>query len=125
VLGAELANRDLKTANHDKGIWAAAQGKPVEVKHDNLKAEIPFPPNRKEPVPYLSGEAQLKHLSTPEGVEVEFIADETTIPELINPVQMAWDTKNRLWIAAWPNYPERRPTSKIGRQPPGPGPRHR
>ncbi|MEY4132552.1 MAG: hypothetical protein RL592_610 [Verrucomicrobiota bacterium] len=112
VLGAELANRDLKTANHDKGIWAAAQGKPVEVKHDNLKAEIPVPPNRKEPVPYLSGEAQLKHLTLPEGCKVEFIADETTIPELINPVQMNFDTKGRLWIAAWPNYPETSPTTK-------------
>lgn len=113
VIGAELANRDLKTANHDKGIWAAAQGKPVEVKHDNLKAEIPVPPNRKEPVPYLSGVDQLKHLSTPEGVKVEFVADETTIPELINPVQMNFDTKGRLWIACWPNYPETSPTTKV------------
>jgi glucose/arabinose dehydrogenase/mono/diheme cytochrome c family protein len=113
VLGAELANRDLKTANHDKGIWAAAQGKPVEVKHDNLKAEIPVPPNRKEPVPYLSGEEQLKHLTTPEGVKVEFVADETTIPELINPVQMNFDTKGRLWIACWPTYPETSPTTKV------------
>ena len=113
VLGAELANRDLKTANHDKGIWAAAQGKAAEVKHDNLKAEIPVPPNRKEPVPYLSGEEQLKHLSLPEGCKVEFIADETTIPELINPVQMNFDTKGRLWIAAWPNYPETSPTTKV------------
>ena len=113
VLGAELANRDLKTANHDKGIWAAAQGKAVEVKHDNLKAEIPVPPNRKEPVPYLSGEEQLKHLSLPEGCKVEFIADETTIPELINPVQMNFDTKGRLWLSCWPNYPETSPTTKV------------
>ena len=112
VLGAELANRDLKTANHDKGIWAAAQGKAVEVKHDNLKAEIPVPPNRKEPVPYLSGEEQLKYLTVPEGCKVEFIADETTIPELINPVQMNFDTKGRLWLAVWPNYPETSPTTK-------------
>ncbi|MCX8488891.1 MAG: GDSL-type esterase/lipase family protein, partial [Opitutales bacterium] len=112
VLGAELANRDVKTANHDKGIWAAAQGKPVEVKHDNLKAPLPVPPNRKEPVPYLSGEEQLKYLTLPEGCKVEFIADETTIPELINPVQMNFDTKGRLWIAAWPNYPETSPTTK-------------
>jgi len=113
VLGAELANRDLITANHDKGVWAAAQGKPYEVKHDNLKAEIPVPPNRKERVPYLSGEEQLKHLSTPEGVKVEFIADETTVPDLINPVQMNFDTKGRLWIACWPAYPETSPTTKV------------
>jgi len=113
VLGAELANRDVKTANHDQGVWAAAQGKPFVVKHDNLKAPLPVPPNRKEPVPYLSGEEQLKHLSTPEGVKVEFVADETTIPELINPVQMNFDTKGRLWIACWPTYPETSPTTKV------------
>ena len=112
VLGAELANRDVKTANQDKGIWAAAQGKPVEVKHDNLAAEIPVPPNRKTPVPYLSGEEQLKYLSLPEGCKVEFIADETTVPELINPVQMNFDTKGRLWLSVWPTYPETSPTTK-------------
>ena len=112
VLGAELANRDIKTANHDKGIWAAAQGKTVEVKHDNLLAPLPVPPNRKEPVPYLSGEEQLKHLTLPEGCKVEFIADETTIPELINPVQMNFDTKGRLWLSVWPTYPETSPTTK-------------
>ena len=112
VLGAELANRDVKTANQDKGIWAAAQGKPIEVKHDNLAAEIPVPPNRKTPVPYLSGEEQLKYLSLPEGCKVEFIADETTVPELINPVQMNFDTKGRLWLSVWPTYPETSPTTK-------------
>jgi len=113
VLGAELANRDAKTANHDKGIWAAAQGKSVEVKHDNLKPPVAVPPNRKEPIPYLSGEEQLKYLSLPEGCKVEFIADETTIPELINPVQMNFDTKGRLWVSCWPNYPETSPTTKV------------
>ena len=41
-------------------------------------------------------------------------ADEKQFPELANPVQMAWDTKGRLWVSAWRNYPERTPTSKIG-----------
>ena len=113
VIGAELANRDRKVANHDKGVWAAAQGKPAEVTHDNLTAPVPVPPNRDQPVPYLSGEEQLKYLTVPEGCKVEFVADETTIPELINPVQMNFDTKGRLWIACWPNYPETSPTTKV------------
>ncbi len=112
VLGRELANRDIKTANHDKGIWAAAQGKATEVKHENLLEPVAVPPNRKEPVPYAGGSAQTDHLMVPEGCKIEFIADETTIPALINPVQMNFDTKGRLWIAAWPNYPETSPTTK-------------
>ena len=112
VIGRELANRDIKTANRDKAIWAAANGKSIEVKDDNLLPDIAVPPNRKEPVPYLSGEEQLKHLTLPEGCKVEFIADETTIPELINPVQMNFDTKGRLWLACWPTYPETNPSTK-------------
>ena len=44
-------------------------------------------------------------------VSVNLFADEKQFPELANPVQMAWDTKGRLWVAAWKNYPEREPTS--------------
>ena len=43
----------------------------------------------------------------------EFIASEKEFPELINPVQMNFDTKGRLWVAAWPNYPETTPTTKV------------
>jgi len=112
VIGRELSNRDIKTANRDKAIWAAANGQALVVKDDNLLPDFPVPPNRKEPVPYLSGEEQLKYLAVPEGCKVEFIADETMIPELINPVQMNFDTKGRLWLAVWPNYPETSPTTK-------------
>ena len=45
---------------------------------------------------------------------MNLFADESMFPELANPVQMAWDTKGRLWVAAWKNYPERTPTSKVG-----------
>ena len=112
VIGRELANRDIKTANRDQAIWAAANGKNLIVKDDNLLPDITVPPNRKEPVPYLSGEEQLKFLTLPEGCKVEFIADETTVPELINPVQMNFDAKGRLWLSVWPNYPETSPTTK-------------
>ena len=43
------------------------------------------------------------------GMKVELVADEKMFPELINPVQMAFDTKGRLWVAAWPTYPHWRP----------------
>ena len=112
VLGRELANRDIKAANRDKSIWAAAQGKTLVADDANLLPYLSVPPNRKEPVPYLSGEEQLKHLTLPEGCKIEFIADETTVPELINPVQMNFDTKGRLWLSVWPNYPETTPTTK-------------
>ena len=113
ILGAELAQRDVKTANRDKAVWAAAQGQTYEVKDDNLPPVPAVAPNRPEPVPYLGGEEALKHLTTPEGVKVDFIASEVEFPELINPVQMNFDTRGRLWVAAWPSYPETTPTTKV------------
>jgi glucose/arabinose dehydrogenase len=62
----------------------------------------------------LSGEEAIKHMKVPPGCKVNLFASEEQFPELANPVQMAFDTKGRLWVAAWPNYPERTPQSKKG-----------
>src|SRR6185312_15996973 len=43
------------------------------------------------------------------GMKVNLFASEETFPELINPVQMAFDTKGRLWVATWPTYPHWKP----------------
>ncbi len=111
VLGEEMAQRDVKVANRDQAVWAAAQDKHFVVKDDNLPPVQLTPPNRKVAVPYLNGEETLKHLTVPEGCKIEFIASEKEFPELVNPVQMNFDTRGRLWISAWPNYPETTPTT--------------
>ena len=36
------------------------------------------------------------------GLKVNLFASEKEFPELVKPVQMAFDTKGRLWVAAWP-----------------------
>jgi len=112
ILGQELAQRDVKTANRDQLVWALAKGKTFEVKDDNLPPVDLTPPNRKEAIPYLGGEEALQHITSPEGTKVEFIASEKEFPELVNPVQMNFDAKGRLWVAAWPTYPETMPTTK-------------
>ena len=111
ILGQEMAQRDVKTVNRDKAVWAAAKGNRIEVKDDNLPPVALTPPNRPEKKPYLSGEEAIKWLTLPEGCKVELVASEETFPELVNPVQMNFDTKGRLWVAAWPTYPETTPTT--------------
>ena len=113
TLGVEMAQRDVKTANRDLRVWAVAKGGDLKLIDDNLPPVPPVPPNRKDNVPYLSGQAALQHLKVAKGCEVEFIASEEMFPELVNPVQMNFDTKGRLWIAAWPSYPETTPTTKV------------
>ncbi len=111
ILGEEMAQRDVKVANRDRAVWAAAQGKNYIVKDDNLPPVQITPPNRKDAVPYLKGEEALEYLTVPEGCKIEFIASEKEFPELVNPVQMNFDTRGRLWISAWPTYPETTPTT--------------
>ena len=48
-----------------------------------------------------------------EGLEINLFASEEMFPELVNPVQMAWDTKGRLWVAVWPTYPHWNPREKM------------
>ena len=112
ILGEEMAQRDVKVANRDKAVWAAAQGKNYVIKDDNLPSVNLTPPNR-ERVPYMNGQEAIKYIKVPEGCKVELVASEEEFPELINPVQMNFDTKGRLWISAWPSYPELTPTTKV------------
>src|SRR6266542_3291378 len=63
---------------------------------------------------FLGGEAAIAKMTVHSGMKVNLFASEEQFPELVNPVQMAWDTKGRLWVSAWRNYPERTPDSKQG-----------
>lgn len=111
ILNQEMAQRDVKTANRDQRIWALANGSDLVVKDDNLSPTESVPSNREDSPPYLDPEEAIQHLITPPGVKVELIASEKTHPELVNPMQMAFDTKGRLWVAVWKNYPEASPTA--------------
>ena len=113
ILGQEMTQRDVKAENRDKRVWAVAQGKELKVTDDNLPAVSLTPPNFPEPVPYMDPEEAIKHLKLPAHCKVELIASEKSFPDLINPVQMSFDTKGRLWLAVWPAYPETSPTAKV------------
>ena len=43
------------------------------------------------------------------GFKVNLFASEKDFPELVNPVQMTFDAKGRLWVAVWPTYPHWKP----------------
>src|SRR5579862_5940998 len=119
IMHEEMTQRDVMTANRDKRVWAAANGKDIKADDSNL------PPVRKIGTnlpgtnpdgshPFLSGEEAIKHMTVPKGCKVTLFASEEQFPQLVKPVQMNWDTKGRLWVSAWKNYPERTPDSKDG-----------
>ena len=39
-------------------------------------------------------------ITVPKEMKINLFADEKAFPDLIKPVQMAWDTKGRLWVCA-------------------------
>ena len=115
----EMEIRDVMTANRDQRVWAVAQGGDLVVKDDNLPKPVEVKTNKPGKGEngahvFLSGEEAIKHMTVPPGCKVNLFASEEQFPELSKPVQMAFDTKGRLWVAAWPNYPERTPQSKNG-----------
>jgi azurin len=119
VMQEEMSQRDVMTANRDQRVWAVAQGRDLLVKDDNLPPVTEVKSNKPGPLPegkwpFLSGEEAISKLRLHEGLKANLFASEEQFPELINPVQMNWDTKGRLWVAAWRNYPERTPTSTTG-----------
>ena len=114
VMQDEMAQRDVKTANRDQRVWAVAKGGDLKVDDSNLPPVRTLESNKPDIKPYLTGEEAIKHMTLAKGCKVTLVASEETFPELVSPVQMAFDTKGRLWVAAWPSYPERTPTSAVG-----------
>ena len=114
----EMDVLDTLTANRDKVVWAAAQGQKVAAQDDNLPAFIPVISNKPGSLAggkhlFLSGTEAIDKMTVHKGMKVELFADEAMFPELISPVQMAFDTKGRLWVATWPNYPHWKPTDPM------------
>jgi glucose/arabinose dehydrogenase/azurin len=117
VLEREATVLDVMTANRDRRVWAVARGSDPKIDDPNDSNTPPFidamtnlpgpGPNRDHV--FLSGEEGIQKMTIGKGFKVELFASEKEFPELVNPVQMAFDTRGRLWVAAWKNYPHWQP----------------
>jgi sugar lactone lactonase YvrE len=97
VTQRELEVIDVMTANRERVVWAIAQGKDAKPDDSQLPEFIPVISNKPGPL---------------EGGKHEFLSGAAAI-EMVNPVQMAFDTKGRLWVAVWRTYPHWKPTEKM------------
>lgn len=114
----ELEVLDLQTSNRDQRVWDIAQGKKVEFAETNLPEFIPVVTNKPGPLPggqhlFLAGEDAISRMTVHKDLKVELFASEADFPELASPVQMAFDPRGRLWVAAWPTYPHWKPTEPM------------
>ena len=114
----ELDVLDTLTAHRDKVIWETAQGKTAKPDDSQLPEFIPVISNKPGSLPdgkhlFLTGEEAITKMTVHKNMKVELFADEKMFPELVKPVQMAFDTKGRLWVACWRTYPHWKPTEKM------------
>ncbi|MEJ6718880.1 MAG: GDSL-type esterase/lipase family protein [Akkermansiaceae bacterium] len=99
----------LKLANQlDQAIWKQAS---------NLKQALPFPklPVLKVEMPSKKprnglgiikpSQDDLKDFTVADGFALNCFASSEDFPELINPLQMQFDAKGRLWVTCFASYP--------------------
>ena len=118
VMQREMEVLDVMTANRDKRIWAVARGGDLKVDDGNTPPFIPVTTNKPGAGPngthiFLDGEEASKLMTVAKGLKVSLFASEKEFPELEKPVQMAFDPKGRLWVAAWPTYPHWKPKEEM------------
>lgn len=118
VMQREMEVLDAMTANRDKLIWQVARGGPLQgVDDSNTPPFIPVISNKPGSLPdgkhvFLGGEEAIGRMTVHKEMKVNLFASEEMFPELINPVQMAFDAKGRLWVATWPTYPHWKPKTE-------------
>ncbi|HUQ71764.1 MAG TPA: PVC-type heme-binding CxxCH protein, partial [Planctomycetaceae bacterium] len=114
----ELEVLDTLTANRDQHVWAVAAGKPALTKDDNLPYFLEVISNKPGTLPggkheFLGGEEAISKMTVADNMTISLFASEKEFPELVEPVQIAFDTKGRLWVAAWRTYPHWKPTQPM------------
>ena len=113
VLQRELPMLDIMTANRDRRIWAVARGGDLKVDDANTPEPIDAKTNLPKASPFLGEAESLSAMTVQKGLKVNLFASEKEFPELVKPVQMSFDTKGRLWVAAWKNYPHWQPKTPM------------
>jgi putative heme-binding domain-containing protein len=118
VMQREMEVLDVLTANRDKKIWAIAQGSDLSVDDSNTPPFIEVISNKPGPLPggkhvFLTGEDSIAKMTLGKNLKVTLVGSEEDFPELVNPMQMSFDAKGRLWVAVWESYPHWKPKDKL------------
>jgi putative heme-binding domain-containing protein len=109
-------------AVRDRYVWDIAAGKAVPPVPDDSGTGDLFEPQTRFGDPrqqyseqqdrgptILAPEEFIKTCTVPPGFAVKLFADERMFPEIANPVQLAFDSRGRLWVSTMPGYPQWRP----------------
>ena len=101
-----MRNFDLMVANRDRRIWDLAQGKEVAAKVDDGNVPpLPKTIQSRGVNPWLPAAEELKAFKVDPRFEVNLFAGEEQFPDIVNPIQMRWDARGRLWVSCSSTYP--------------------
>ena len=113
VLQRELPVLDMMVANRERRVWALARGSDLKIDDGNTLPFVDAKTNLPNTPVFLTGAESVRAMTLGQGLKVELFASEEDFPELVKPVQMSFDTKGRLWVAAWGNYPHWKPRTPM------------
>ena len=118
TLQRELEMLDVLTQNRDKLIWARADGDEStgnrnEIDDSNVPEPIIVGTHITRDVKYIDAVEAINRMTVPEDLQVNLFAGEKEFPEIVNPVALQVDTKGRIWVASWGNYPKWQPMTPM------------
>ena len=118
VAQREMEVLDVMTANRDQRVWAIAKGGELKVDDSNTPSFVPVVTNKPGAGPngehiFLGGDEAIGKMTVAKKMKVNLFASEAEFPALAKPVQMTWDPRGRLWVAAWPTYPHWKPKEEM------------
>jgi sugar lactone lactonase YvrE/mono/diheme cytochrome c family protein len=118
TLQRELKMLGVLTQNRDKLIWARSDkeksnGSRDQIDDSNVPEPLIVSTHITRYVKYMDGEEAIKHMTYPNDLQVNLFAGEKKFPEIVNPVALQVDTKGRIWVASWGNYPVWEPKSTM------------
>lgn len=101
-----MRNFDLMVANRDQRIWDMVQGKAVPDKVDDSNIPpLPTTIQSRGANEWMSAAEEQKAFQVDPRFEVNLFAGEEEFPDMVNPIQMRWDAKGRLWVSCSTTYP--------------------
>ena len=119
VAQREMQILDEMTAFRDDHVNAIAQGSSAPIDDTKTAEFIKVISNKPGKGPegkhiFASGEASINSMTLGKNLKVNLFADEATFPGLlVNPMQMTWDQRGRLWVICWHSYPHWKPKDPL------------
>lgn len=113
TLQREMEMLNVMTANRDARIWSLLKGEDLPVDDSNVPEPVKVGTHITRKVEYIGPKEAIKRMTVPSDLEVNLFASEREFPEIVNPVALQVDTRGRIWVASWGNYPMREPLSPL------------